>query len=80
MADLDATYLAWLDVTELGVSSRELAQRLETEAKVKLSPGDMFLEPKGESFLRVNLASPRSMLMEAFERCERFITGSAIGA
>ena len=80
VADLDATYLAWLDVTELGVSSRELAQRLETEAKVKLSPGDMFLEPKGESFLRVNLASPRSMLMEAFERCERFITGSAIGA
>ena len=73
VADLDATYLSWLDVTELGVPSGELARRLETEAKVKLSPGEMFLEPKGESFLRVNLASPRSMLMEALERCEKVL-------
>ena len=71
VADLDATYLAWLDVTAHGVPSWELAQRLETEAKVKLSPGAMFLEPEGESFLRVNLASPRAMLMEALERCAR---------
>lgn len=78
VADLDATYLAWLDVTALGVPSRELAQRLETEAKVKLSPGAMFLEPKGESFLRVNLASPRAMLMEALERCARMKTGESI--
>ena len=78
VADLDATYLAWLDVTALGVPSRELAQRLETEAKVKLSPGAMFLEPKGESFLRVNLASPHTMLMEALERCARMKTGESI--
>ena len=72
VADLDATYLAWLDVTVLGVPSGELVRRLEAEAKVKLSPGEMFLEPKGESFLRVNLASPRAMLMEALARCERY--------
>ena len=76
VADLDATYLAWLDVTALGVSSDELARRLEIEAKVKLSPGAMFLEPRGESFLRLNLASPRAMLMEALARCERVLGGS----
>ena len=78
VADLDATYLAWLDVTAHGVPSWELAQRLETEAKVKLSPGAMFLEPEGESFLRVNLASPRAMLMEALERCARMKAGESI--
>ena len=78
VADLDATYLAWLDVTAHGVPSWELAQRLETEAKVKLSPGAMFLEPEGESFLRVNLASPRAMLMEALERCARMEAGKSI--
>ena len=78
VADLDATYLAWLDVTALGIPSWELAQRLETEAKVKLSPGAMFLEPEGESFLRVNLASPRAMLIEALERCARMKAGKSI--
>lgn len=76
VADLDATYLAWLDVTAFGIPSGDLARRLEVEAKVKLSPGAMFLESKGESFLRLNLASPRAMLMEALARCERVLGGS----
>ena len=78
VADLDATYLAWLDVTAFGVPSGELARRLEAEAKVKLSPGAMFLEPKGESFLRLNLASPRAMLNEALERCARLYKPSGM--
>lgn len=65
---LEATYLAWLDVSAFGLPSGELARRLEAEAHVKLSPGSIYAEPNGGAFLRVNLASPRAMLMEALER------------
>ena len=65
---LEATYLAWLDVSAFGLPSGELARKLEAEAHVKLSPGSIYAEPNGGAFLRVNLASPRAMLMEALER------------
>jgi cystathionine beta-lyase len=70
VAVLEATYLAWLDVSALGMPSGELARRLEEEALVKFSPGSIYAEPDGGAFLRVNLASPRAMLMEALERAE----------
>jgi len=54
---LEATYLAWLDVSTFGLPSGELARRLEDEARVKFSPGSIYAEPKGGAFLRVNLAS-----------------------
>lgn len=73
VADLQATYLAWLDVTAAGARSGELVRRLESEAKVKLSPGEMFHERNGESFIRVNIASPRAMLLDALGRCERLL-------
>ena len=68
VAKLEATYLVWVDVTPLGVSSAELDRRLEHEAKVKFLPGAIYGEEKGSAFLRVNLACPRATLLEAFER------------
>ena len=73
VAKLEATYLAWVDTTSLGVSSAELARRLEHEAKVKFSPGAIYGEEDGSSFLRVNLACPRATLHEALERTAGFI-------
>ena len=52
----------------LGLSSPELARRLEDEAKVKFSPGAIYGEPRGTAFLRVNLACPRATLLGALER------------
>ena len=73
VAKLEATYLAWVDVTSLGVPSAELACRLEQEAKVKFSPGAIYGEEKDSSFLRVNLACPRTTLLEALERMAGFL-------
>ena len=75
VATLEATYLAWVDVGALGVPSAELARRLEQEAKVKFSPGAIYGEEDGSSFLRVNLACPRATLLEALERTASFING-----
>ena len=73
---LEATYLAWLDVSAFGLPSGELARRLEDEARVKFSPGSIYAEPKGGAFMRVNLASPRAMLMEALERVASWLPKS----
>jgi len=73
VARLEATYLAWVDATHLGVPSTELACRLENEAKVKFSPGAIYGEEKGASVLRVNLACPRATLLEALERTAGFL-------
>jgi cystathionine beta-lyase len=79
VAKLEATYLAWVDATPLGVSSAELARRLEHEAKVKFSPGAIYGEEDGASFLRVNLACPRATLLEALERTAGFIDRTILG-
>ena len=75
VARLEATYLAWVDATPLGVPSAEIARRLEHEAKVKFSPGAIYGEEKGAAYLRINLACPRATLLEALERTARFIKG-----
>ena len=73
VARLEATYLAWVDISALGVMSAELAYRLEHEAKVKFSPGAIYGEERGAAYLRINLACPRAMLLEALERTAGFI-------
>ena len=50
-----------------------LAARLEHEAKVKFSQGAIYGEPKGNAFLRINLACPRTTLMDALERFAKWI-------
>ena len=74
VATLEATYLAWVDATATGLSSLELSRRLEHEAKVKFSPGAVYGEPRGSSFLRINLACPRATLLDALERVAAWST------
>ena len=38
------------------------------EARVWLNPGTMYGPKSGEGFLRINIACPRSLLMEALSR------------
>lgn len=75
VASLEATYLAWVDISALNVPSAELARRLEQEAKVKFSPGAIYGEKKDASYLRINLACSRTTLLEALERTAGFING-----
>ncbi|NNE79976.1 MAG: putative C-S lyase [Silicimonas sp.] len=66
--DMQATYLAWVDFTDLGMSDRELLDRT-LDAKVAPSPGPHFKEG-GSGHLRFNLALPRPTLLKAIERIE----------
>jgi cystathionine beta-lyase len=61
-----ATYLAWLDVSELGLGEHPAAKILE-EAKVALEPGTNF-GPQYGQFVRFNFASSKENIATAIDR------------
>lgn len=60
----DATYLLWLGLPE---GSRGAAERLRRETGLFVTDGAIYGE-NGASFLRVNLACPRTLLLDGLER------------
>ena len=65
---LEGTYLPWVDISAMGVTSQELSDRLLREAKVWVNPGTMYGPQTGEGYIRLNIATQRSRLVEALER------------
>lgn len=65
---LEGTYLPWVDISALGITSQEYCDRLLNEAKVWVNPGTMYGPVSGEGYIRINIACPRSRLLEALER------------
>ena len=72
IAELEGTYLAWMDCRKLRLSSRELEERLLQEAKLWLNAGTMYGDA-GEGFMRWNLACPRARMLEGLERFRKFV-------
>jgi len=65
----EATYLAWLDCSELGLSASELNNLITHKAKLWLNDGPSF-GAGGKGFQRLNAACPRVVLEEALGRLE----------
>lgn len=65
-----ASYLAWLDFTPLGLSHQELKDRLINRARVALNDGTSFGGADYECCFRINLGCPRATLCEALSRIE----------
>ena len=70
---LEGTYLPWIDISEMGVTAQSLCDRLLKEAKVWINPGTMYGPQSGEGYIRINLATQRSRLMEALNRIKKVI-------
>ncbi len=70
--EMEGTYLLWLDMRKLGLSEEEQAELLYEKAYVFGDKGTVF-GPGGEGFERINLACPRWVLKDAFERLEKAI-------
>lgn len=60
----EASYLMWLDFSALGLSQDDLCSLLANEARVGLSDGRAF-DPDSVGFMRMNVASPRSVIEKA---------------
>ncbi len=70
---LEGTYLAWVNCSILGTGSQEIEDRLIDENKVWVNAG-VHYGPDGDSFVRVNLACPRSILLEGLDRLYKGFT------
>ncbi len=66
---LDATYLAWVDFSGTGLSPDQISARVKERARIFASPGQQF-GPGGETWLRFNFATPRSIIEEALGRLD----------
>lgn len=64
----EASYLAWLDFSDYGISHKELAEKLIKEARVALNDGTTFGGEAYECCFRINLGCPKSMLLDALNR------------
>lgn len=63
----EGTYLIWLDCRGLGLTEERLEHLIVQEAKLWLDAGTIFGKA-GEGFERINIACPRKVLEEAFDR------------
>ncbi len=65
ICDSQATYLAWIDIRPLCISSDNLDKLLRKNGKVHINSGTMYA---GDGYIRINYACPRSRLAEALRR------------
>jgi cystathionine beta-lyase len=77
-ADLEGTYLAWVDMTGLirakgFKDDKDLGLFLEKTVRVKTTVGSTF-QTGGENHLRFNLATPRALLEEGLTRIRAALT------
>lgn len=67
-----ASFLVWLDCRALELNHEELVNLFVRKARLALNDGEMF-GPGGEGFMRMNVASPRSVLQRALEQLQQAI-------
>jgi cystathionine beta-lyase len=69
----EAMYLIWLDCQALGLEPEKLDRLLFQGASVYLENGVKYGQ-EGAGFLRINIACPRAILVEALSRITRILT------
>ena len=65
-----ATYLLWIDISGVAEDSVDFCEKLREQTGLYLSDGAEYGEP-GRSFVRMNLAAPRSRVLDGLERLKR---------
>ncbi len=66
----EATYLLWLDFSNLKLSDKELNSFLIKEAGLGLNQGSVF-GMGGSSFMRMNVACPRETVVQAMDQLQK---------
>ena len=62
---LEGTYLVWVDITATSLTADEIEEKLLREANVWVNSGTMY---GAEGYIRINIATQRSRLMEGLRR------------
>lgn len=74
-AKLQGTYLQWMDLRAFGWTP-ERQEEIMTEADLFFDEGILF-GPEGKGFERMNLACPKSVLLDALSRLEKAVRQNA---
>lgn len=75
ISPLEATYLAWLDFSFLKLDDKGLREFIIHKAGLGLNDGPMF-GPGGSQHQRLNLATPKKVLLEGAERLVAAVQGA----
>ncbi len=67
---MEGTYLVWVDIHCLGMTSEEMERQLLDSVKLWLNCGDMY---GTDGFMRINIACPRSVMLDGLDRLRRFV-------
>lgn len=67
-----ASFLVWLDCRRLGLEHEALVDLFVKKARLALNDGEIF-GSQGRGFMRMNVASPRSVLQQALEQLREAI-------
>ena len=74
--ETEGTYLAWVNVEALGLSSEAFCEQLAKEQKVLLNPSGMY---GVTGYVRINLATSHEVLAEALNRIKDFVNKQSKG-
>ncbi|MHC1735762.1 MAG: MalY/PatB family protein [Erysipelotrichaceae bacterium] len=68
--DLEGTYLLWIDFRRAKIELDDLDRFMIEDVKVAVDYGHWFGE-EGRGFIRLNIACPKALLVEAFDRLDK---------
>jgi len=74
----DATYLGWIDITDLGVNMEDLQAELVKNEKVAIMDGRVYGNG-GLNHLRMNLGAPRSKVEDGLNRLVEAVNNLKVG-
>lgn len=69
---MESSYLAWVDISKLGMDSTEFTKKLAIEKGVLIEDGANFVS-YGNNYIRINLGTQRENVYHALIRIEDFI-------
>ncbi|MFB6340406.1 MalY/PatB family protein [Saccharicrinis sp. FJH62] len=75
--DAKASFLLWLDFTDMGLNSKDLRKLMIEEGKIGMNNGADF-GPGGEGFQRLNVGAPRTVIEDALRRIEKAVNNRGL--
>lgn len=65
---LEGTYLLWLNIKSTGKTAKEVADYIFKTKNIFITHGTLYGETAGEGFLRINIATRRSLMEEGINK------------
>ena len=68
--ETEGTYLAWVNIAALGISSEQFCHDLAQHAHVLFNPSEMY---GAEHYVRINLATSKEVLVQSLAQLKQYL-------